>query len=113
MKADPTKLPILVSYELTCIFAAIPKRRGRGYLKVPAGHQHEEWLSEAESLWGVRSIAGLDGWLEIELHSGEDARAVFAKLLQILMQEFRCDRAEEAPLDRVLGAHKKKFPQKA
>lgn len=99
------RLPILVSYQRTWVAAAIPKRRGRGYLRVPAGHHHEKWIHEAEDAAGGVDISGLDGWLAIEMRHGGDDRAKFAAMLPILLREFHASSAVEAPLGTVLAAH--------
>jgi len=102
----PVGLPILVSYQMTWVAAAVPKRRGRGYLKVPAGHHPAKWINEAEDAAGGVGITGLDGWLEIEIPYGCNGREKFAAMLPILLREFKASHAIEATLAAVLEAHR-------
>jgi hypothetical protein len=99
-------LPILVSYQSTWIAAAVPKRRGSGYLKVPAGHHPAKWINEAEDAAGGADISGLDGWLEIELPHRSNDREKFAAMLPVLLREFKASCAIETTLAAVLEAHR-------
>jgi len=102
-------LPILVSYQLPTVFAAVPKRRGRGYLKVPAGHHQERWLSEAEEISGC-SISGLDGYLAFEVQTPEHGRDVFSRVEHHLVREFGASGVIESPLSQVLCASDRRLP---
>lgn len=59
----------------------VPKKRGKGYLKVPYGHHYNEALTDIANTAHV-DVTGLDGALEFECagsvyHGGVDDRKEF------------------------------------
>lgn len=68
---------------------AIPKRRGKGYLKVPFGHHANSKLNDIENEEGI-DMCGLDGYLELEYrYIDPDKRdAIVARVLPKLAAHF-------------------------
>lgn len=54
---------ILLHVQVTSILALIPKTRGKGFLKVPAGHHATTFITDLEDAVGT-DVYGLDGHLE-------------------------------------------------
>ena len=65
----------------------IPKQRGEGFLKVPAGHHAEEWLSNIDY-----DICGLDGHLDIacDCHPWEREKrdVILEKIMPVITGRF-------------------------
>lgn len=59
---------ILLHLQAFCVLALIPKKRGTGFLKVPAGHHPSAFITELEEAVG-NDVWGLDGHLEIHARS--------------------------------------------
>lgn len=57
---------ILVYVQDTAVMALIPKKRGEGFLKVPAGHHATTFISDLEDAVGC-DVFGLDGHLEMQV----------------------------------------------
>lgn len=49
------------------VLSLIPRRRGEGWLRVPAGHHMTPFIERVQRIPGVVDVYGLDGFLEIEV----------------------------------------------
>ena len=65
----------------------IPKQRGGGFLKVPAGHHHSEWMRNIQY-----DIDGLDGYLNIDcgVNSWETDRikTILDEIMPVICEKF-------------------------
>jgi len=66
----------------------IPKRKGHGFLKVPAGHHNESWMSEIKY-----DIDGLDGYLDINAPCNswetDKVNAIIAEIIPVILKGFK------------------------
>lgn len=79
---------------------AIPKKRGKGYLKTPLYHNYVEAISDIEFSEST-VLCGIDGYLQIEYgHIDPDKRAAIGNRVMPLLaahykfKEWREDREE-------------------
>ena len=74
---------ILLYAQVTSVLALIPKRRGLGFLKVPAGHHATTFITDLEEAVGT-DVYGLDGHLEFPVRfvTPEFLARVTAALMQ-------------------------------
>lgn len=68
----------------------VPKKIGTGFLKVPVGHHHANWLDDLPY-----DITGLDGYIDIECdcHPWEEVKrdAILTEIMPMITKKFGFD----------------------
>jgi hypothetical protein len=93
-----TKKAFLWAWLHRSLEVLVPRQRGKGWLKVPAGHHAEKRVRELEIVSGV-DVYGLDGTLsfQCEIYSNEsDERKAFEALVfPVIETHYKCSPGHE------------------
>lgn len=90
---------------LKTLEVAIPKKRGKGYLKVPASHHRSERIHRIESV-AKCDITGLDGTLSFycgsEIANNRKLQSEFIeRVFPVISDQFDCEPGEELSFQEI------------
>lgn len=91
--APHKKCGFIWAWQLTTLEILIPKQRGAGWLKCPAGHHASKRINAIEDAAGC-DVCGIDGTLTVECGirvAGDDElrRALEARLFPVISHEYK------------------------